>query len=182
MVSFIVLFKWGAGLITQVPARTSSPALILWDPMFTTCQWVVGSAFPELTLSGPPYVHATPQNRDSITALPWQSAYLCTPLGINIWQPRIGMSEGLLRVIEPYYCGIMDPDMTFGTSTSQDLTMAAGGITSYLNVAIPQYSGVPISACPHCAHSVLFVFLFHLYLTYLLISMVPRAFGCLWSS
>ena len=83
------------------------------------------------------------------------------------------MSEGLLRVIEPYYCGIMDPDMTFGTSTSQDLTMAAGGITSYLNVASPQYSGVPISACPHCAHSVLFVFLFHRSTTYLLLLEAP---------
>ena len=95
--------------------------------------------------------------------------------------PRPGTSTGTVVVTHPCCCRATDPDMTPNDSTGQGPTMVPGDITSYSRPAVPRYPGVSSSASLHCAHA-LFLSLFHLSTTYLLLLVVPKLSKCLGSS
>ena len=57
--------------------------------------------------------------------------------------------------------------------------MVPGGITGYSHQAVPHYPQVSSSASLHCAHILLFLFLFHFSTTYLLLLVVPGVSECL---
>ena len=66
--------------------------------------------------------------------------------------------------------------------TGQDHNTVPGGITGYSHQAVPHYPRVSSSASLHCAHILLFLFLFHLSTTHLLLSVVSGVSECLGSS
>ena len=69
--------------------------------------------------------------------------------------------------------------MAPGGSTGQDPTMVPDGITGYSHQAVPHYPRVSSSASLHCAHILLFLFLFHFSTTYLLLLVAPGISECL---
>jgi hypothetical protein len=60
--------------------------------------------------------------------------------------------------------------------------MVPGSITGYSHQAVPHYTRVSSSTPLHCAHIFLFLFVFHLSITYLLLSVAPGESTCLGSS
>jgi hypothetical protein len=70
-------------------------------------------------------------------------------------QSRPGAPAWPLVVTDLCCCRAIDPDMTLGGSTGQDLTMALGGITDYSHQALPHYLWVCSSTCLHCVNILL---------------------------
>ena len=64
----------------------------------------------------------------------------------------------------------------------QGLIMASDGVTSYSHQAVPHYLQLSSSIFLQCPHTILPLFLFHLSNTYVLILVVPEAYGFLGSS
>jgi hypothetical protein len=86
-------------------------------------------------------------------------------------QPKPGTSAWPLVVTDPCCCRATDLDAS--GSTGQDPTMVSGGIAGYSQQAFPHYPQVSSSASLHCAHVLLFLFLFHFSTIYLLLLVVP---------
>lgn len=82
-----------------------------------------------------------------------------------------------MLVIDPCCCRAADPDVSHNGNNGRDPTVVT--ITSYSHQAAPLYTQGPGPDSPHCAHILLFLFLFHFSTDHLLLLGAPGVSGWL---
>ena len=84
-----------------------------------------------------------------------------------------------LVVTDSCYYKAMDSDIVLGCNMTQKLTLVLGSIISYSYQVDPHCPQVFSSPSLHCAHILLFLFLYRFSTTYLLLLVAPRVSECL---
>ena len=164
--------RWEAGLalecphsgswLTQIPAtRASSTVLSRHGAGPTLLSAAVSKQWSQLFQVWKPVNRANFVQSLEAAAWPGMSTY---SLAV-IWSVDIGIEHCCYMA--------MNPDIALSGSTCCDITMASGGRAGYSYQATPLHPLVSRSAPLHSAQTIPFLFLYHLSVTYMNITVAP---------